>query len=234
MNSDTNLRLIGAWISVFCVPVLAALIFVSNQSGESRPGSRCRHNLLQIGLALHNYHEEYGTFPPQFTVDANGVRLHSWRTLILPFLDQERLFAKIDLARPWDHESNQASAQEILDRIFRCAYSSHSDTMPVTTYFAVIESPVWSGSTSTKFSDLVDPANVPVAIEFHNQVTPWAKPEDVSLSELVRSNDENDPLASPHTARGFFNEIPPSLTVLFADGHAEFTSIDDPRLKLGE
>lgn len=51
--------------------------------------SQCKNNLKQIGLALHNYHDEYQAFPPAYTVDADGKPLHSWRTLILPYMEQK-------------------------------------------------------------------------------------------------------------------------------------------------
>ncbi|MEZ6144785.1 MAG: DUF1559 domain-containing protein [Planctomycetaceae bacterium] len=47
---------------------------------------QCKNNLKQIMLALHNYHDDFGTFPPAYTVDENGKRMHSWRTLIWPYL----------------------------------------------------------------------------------------------------------------------------------------------------
>lgn len=60
----------------------------------------CRNNLKLIGLALHNYHDEYGVFPPAYSVDENGVRLHSWRTLILPLADGSARFFSSDLSEP--------------------------------------------------------------------------------------------------------------------------------------
>jgi len=68
--------------------------------------SQCKNNLKQIGLALHIYHETHGAFPPACTVDANGKPLHSWRTVILPFLGQKDLYESIDLTKPWNDPAN--------------------------------------------------------------------------------------------------------------------------------
>ena len=46
------------------------------------------NNLKQIVLAMHNYHDTYGTFPPAFKADARGKPLLSSRILILPFIEQ--------------------------------------------------------------------------------------------------------------------------------------------------
>jgi len=74
---------------------------------EAARRMQCSNNLKQIGLALHNYHDKYGCFPPAFTVDENGQPLHSWRVLILPFIEQNALYEKIRLDEPWDSEYNQ-------------------------------------------------------------------------------------------------------------------------------
>jgi hypothetical protein len=52
-----------------------------------------------IALALHNYHDVYAAFPPAYTVDENGQRLHSWRTLILPWLEHRRSLSKRSICR---------------------------------------------------------------------------------------------------------------------------------------
>lgn len=89
------------------------------------PGRRlqCVNNLKQIALALHAYNQRYGTLPPLWTGDAAGRRLHSWRTLILPFLDDfertEATFRAIDLARPWDDPA-QAAAARAIPNVYRC------------------------------------------------------------------------------------------------------------------
>src|SRR5262245_3382414 len=49
---------------------------------------QCLNNLKQIALALHNYDATYGSLPPAYIADASGKPMHSWRVLILPFLEQ--------------------------------------------------------------------------------------------------------------------------------------------------
>src|SRR5260370_743998 len=72
---------------VVCGGVVIALLLPQTSSREPARRSQCKNNLKQIGLALHNYHDVYGSFPPAYFVDASGKPMHSWRVLILPFLD---------------------------------------------------------------------------------------------------------------------------------------------------
>jgi len=98
-----------------CLGIVAALVALwlpaSRGGREPARRSQCKNNLKQIGLALHNYVDHHGVLPPAYTVDANGKRLHSWRTLILPYLDQAELFNRIDLSKPWDDPVNEKAFQ---------------------------------------------------------------------------------------------------------------------------
>ena len=72
----------------------------------------------------------YKALPPAYTVDADGRPLHSWRTLILPYLEQEPLYQTIDLSKPWNDPANakarrNRSSRFSLPRVGRAA--EHDD-----------------------------------------------------------------------------------------------------------
>ena len=52
-------------------------------------------------------------------MDSEGKPLHSWRTLLLPYLDQQDLYSSIDLSKPWDHEANAVARATPLDQ-YQC------------------------------------------------------------------------------------------------------------------
>lgn len=68
---------------------VVALLVPAIQFVGSERRSPCKRNLKQIGLALHNYHEAQGSFPPAYIADSNGNPLLSWRVLILPHLGED-------------------------------------------------------------------------------------------------------------------------------------------------
>ena len=97
-------------IGVYCFLFLylVAILFPAvSASREPARRMQCTNNIKNIGLAIHNYESANGNFPPAYTVDANGKPLHSWRVLILPYLDELGLYKKIRLDEPWDSEYNR-------------------------------------------------------------------------------------------------------------------------------
>ena len=117
--------------------VLVALLLPAAQRRvpEAARRSQCKMYLKQIGLALHNYHDTFQAFPPAYTVDENGKPLHSWRTLILPFLDQPALYEKIDLSKPWDDPANEVAFKTVI-QTYHCP--SDNGLPSHTTYMAVV------------------------------------------------------------------------------------------------
>ena len=89
---------------------------------EAMPGAdrgSCTNNLKQIGFALHSYHDTYRVFPPLYSVDKTGKPLHSWRVLILPFVEQKALYEQIRLDEPWNSKHNSQFHSRVLN-LYQC------------------------------------------------------------------------------------------------------------------
>jgi hypothetical protein len=63
------------------------------------------NNLKQLALAVHNYHDANGKLPAD-VVGKDGKPILSWRVLLLPYLDEEKLFKQFRLDEPWDSQHN--------------------------------------------------------------------------------------------------------------------------------
>lgn len=97
--------------------------------------SQCRDHLQRIAGALRSYNADFCTLPPAFTVDDKGNPLHSWRTLILPYLDQHSLYKSIDLSKPWDDPVNAVARKTPLE-CFQCPSGNLATSH--TTYLALV------------------------------------------------------------------------------------------------
>lgn len=162
--------------------VLVALILPSLSRGpavrEAARRSQCRNYLKHIGLALHNYHDRYQAFPPAYTVDANGKPLHSWRTLILPYLDHAALYNKIDLSKPWNDPAN-ADAYKIPIPAYSCPSASSLQTQ--THYLAIVTAKSCLQPNQPRpIKEITDgTSNTLLVIEVpHDQSVHWMAPED--------------------------------------------------------
>ena len=61
----------------------------------------------QFALAFWNYESANQNFVTQANYDAKGQPLLSWRVHLLPYLDQQALYAEFHLDEPWDSPHNR-------------------------------------------------------------------------------------------------------------------------------
>ncbi len=165
--------------SILMGALLVALLLPSaRRSREPSRRSNCKNNLKQIGIALHNYHDEYGMFPPAYTVDAEGNKLHSWRTLILPYMEQVALYNTIDLTKPWDDPANNVVRQTSLP-VYHCPSSSGLPNH--TNYLAIVGDdlafPHAKSRTKQEFTDGLGETIFVVDVPEQNMVE-WMSPND--------------------------------------------------------
>ena len=171
---------------------------------------QCVVNPKQIGLATLNYESAHGHFPPPFSTDENGQPLHSWRVLILPFLEETSLYEKIDLTKPWYDPTNLELANQMPD-IYRCPHDDSEFSWMATPYCAVTgPETVWQRA-GTKVSDIRDGTSKTIlVVESKSNTSHWMDPAEVHLNKIVAANDQNQTyfLQSNHEAKG---ESPLSL-----------------------
>lgn len=65
------------------------------------------YRLTQIGRALQAYAEKYHVLPPASVAGPDGKPWHSWRVLLLPFLDERELYDRYRFDQPWDGPDNK-------------------------------------------------------------------------------------------------------------------------------
>jgi type II secretory pathway pseudopilin PulG len=102
-------RLISAAIVIVILGIVGGLVapaILKVQDAAAR--TQCQNDLKQIGLALHNRCDTYGTFPPATIPNENlpcDQRL-SWLVDAMPFIEQNEIYNNLDRERGWQDEPN--------------------------------------------------------------------------------------------------------------------------------
>lgn len=173
---------------VVLVIILALGALLSPMIRTSRGPARlntCRNNLKQISLALLSYADEHGEYPPAYTVDAEGNRLHSWRTLILPYMEQQQLFDTIDLTKPWDDPVNLKARETVL-LVYVCPSSVTEGGL--TTYLGVFgPDSFFAGIEPREIIEFTSgQSNTITVIEVpRKKAVHWMSPQDVSKEAVM-------------------------------------------------
>jgi hypothetical protein len=125
----------------------------------------------------------HGTFPPAYIADANGTPMHSWRVLILPYIEQKRIYDQYDFNEPWDGPNN-SRLHGTRVKLFTCP--SDTAAMTNTNYVVVTGSKtLWPRAKATRLSDIKDGAdNTIMLVEMHNSGIHWMAPFDLDSAQM--------------------------------------------------
>lgn len=190
------------------------------------------NNLKQIALALHNFESAFGHFPPAVIYGPDGKPWHSWRTLILPFLEQADLYNKYDFTKPWDAPANKAVVETVVEVYKDPVYGKSNEA--IAHYGAIVGkqaaflpdgaivsdngSPLANmakgGRKINAFTDGTSNSIMVAPIGDERKV-PWAKPEDNVFAEPFPSPGKPGGLGMPYESLDGKSRFGP---VAFVDG----------------
>ena len=102
MNKRIRLAftLVELLVVIAIIGILVGLLLPAVQAArEAARRMQCSNNLKQYGLAVHNYHGTYNTFPFGAT-GSNGsfIPRLTWQVRVLPFMEQGTVFDKLDFS----------------------------------------------------------------------------------------------------------------------------------------
>jgi prepilin-type N-terminal cleavage/methylation domain-containing protein len=158
MSVRRGFTLIELLVVMAIIGLLVALLLPAvQQVREAARQTQCLDHLHNIGLALHSYHGSHQLFPPGSTndveqggwiADPTTRHLHSWSSLILPFIEQAPLYKTIDHNVSSMHPNNLPVASFVVP-LYRCPsytgeeystdahYTRFSDRYAITNYAAM-------------------------------------------------------------------------------------------------
>ena len=95
-------------------------------------------NMRKMMIGMFNYHSDNNHLPAHAMYDTTGKKpLLRWRVMILPYLEQDKLFKKFKLDEPWDSEHNKALLKE-MPKIYQVPGVKGEEEM---TYYQVFTMP---------------------------------------------------------------------------------------------
>ncbi len=195
--------------------------------------TRSVNNLKQIGLALHNFHSANDHFPPAVVRGPDGKPWHSWRVLLLPYLEQVKLYNAYRFDEPWDGPNNRKLLDQMPDIYHEPAYpgaKGHDTNYAVVVGQDTVFPP--QGLTMTQppnipdrgpgargMADITDGTSntigvVPVSPE---KKIPWTKPEDLAFPENDPKAGVPEGITWPYEVDGPAGKVK-LAPVLFLDG----------------
>ncbi len=105
LSKRPGLTLIETMVVIAIIGVLIGLLVPAVQRvRDAAMKTRCTNNLRHIGLALQQYHDAQGSFPPgmSYRDGTDPYPFMSWNTRLLPFLEQQALWEQAQKAYALD------------------------------------------------------------------------------------------------------------------------------------
>lgn len=201
-------------------PVAVAWILPATQSArKAAMRSQSQNNLKQIGLALHNFHDVNGAFPPAATYDKQKKPLLSWRVALLPYIEEAALYNEFKFDEPWDSPHNKA----LIPRMPKVFAIPGAKAEPGKTFYrgfsgkSTLFDPTSKDGKRVGLADIVDGTSNTIGVVEAKEAVIWTKPDgelpfDAKLDPANAKIIFN--LLGGHFAGGF--------NVLFLDGSVRF------------
>lgn len=203
--------LVAFVVGLVFMAVPATRIVQSNAAQQN-----CAANLVKIGQAMLQYHDEHGRFPPAYVAGASGKPMHSWRVLLLPYLGHHTLFQQYNMSQPYDHWENQQIATQ-MPAVYHCPDDLGVATSETSYVFVSGNGMIVNKTESASLTQIKDgPAGTILLVEAPGISINWLEPRDLnraSLSLTLNSGTGNE-IGSYHAAGG--------AHVLTADGKVHF------------
>ena len=204
--------LIELLVVIAIIAILIALLLPAvQQAREAARRSQCINNLKQLGLAMHNYHDSHGAFPPGWIgatpagANMEEISGFAWGAHLLPYVDQGPLYNQANFHTScFDVTTNSAVLKAVLP-VFRCPTDPSRELWTIfeeanpSNALATLPTANYVGSFGTEGAeDLCENPPFPAAqcrgdgVLYHNSVTRMRDLTDGSSNTLMVGEHRTD------------------------------------------
>ena len=150
-------------------------------------------------MAVANYHDANGHYPPAVTRGPDGKPWHSWRVLVLPYIEESALFKEYRFDEPWDGPNNRKLAGR-MPKMFTF-HGTEGQGRTVTSYLAVTgDGTVWPTTGTVTSADVTDGTGRTILlVENHGANVHWMEPRDLALDTVDLTIDAPGGVSSRYT-----------------------------------
>lgn len=191
-------------IVVACLAIAFAIIgSIGRALSVARQSSletACRGQIYYLQHAMVLYESHNGNFPPAFIAGPDGTPWHSWRVLLMPYLDSDmkELYKSYSFDEPWNGPNNRKLMDKIDASVYQCRCGPDYEKTQMTNFVVVVGKDTLFPGESTLSIDDLSGTNVMSIVEIDNSNIHWMEPRDLKFNEIKSPTARSPKIGSPH------------------------------------